>query len=85
MDNGAHEAHEGHEEIWDTFFSQIHTPVKVEKKSNCKVCNTHYNDFIINSGDIICTNCGTVQEERIVSDEAEWNNIVVQERGWVWP
>ena len=65
---------EAHEEIWDTFFSQIVTPEKTEKKSNCKVCDTHYNDFIINSGDIICTNCGTVQEERIVSDEAEWNN-----------
>jgi transcription initiation factor TFIIIB Brf1 subunit/transcription initiation factor TFIIB len=65
---------EGHEEIWDTFFSQIDKPVAVEKKSNCKVCDTHYNDFIINSGDVICTSCGTIQEERIVSDEAEWNN-----------
>ena len=65
---------EGHEEIWDTFFSQIDKPVAFEKKSNCKVCDTHYNDFIINSGDVICTSCGTIQEERIVSDEAEWNN-----------
>ena len=65
---------EGHEEIWDTFFSQIDKPVPVEKKSNCKVCDTNYNEFIINSGDVICTSCGTIQEERIVSDEAEWNN-----------
>ena len=65
------------EEIWGTFFLQLslNETKKIDTK-NCKHCNTNFNEFTTNSGDIICTGCGTIQEERIISDEAEWNNYV---------
>jgi transcription initiation factor TFIIIB Brf1 subunit/transcription initiation factor TFIIB len=66
----------GHEEIWDTFFSQLTVSETSKKSKNCNVCDTNFNEFIVNSGDVICTHCGTIQEERIISDEAEWNNYV---------
>ena len=37
-------------------------------------------DFITDNkqGDIICTVCGTVQQERIISETADWNNYSVE-------
>jgi transcription initiation factor TFIIIB Brf1 subunit/transcription initiation factor TFIIB len=67
---------DGHEEIWDTFFSQIslnNNPHENGKK-HCKSCSAHFDEFVTTNGDIICTGCGTIQEERIISEEAEWNN-----------
>jgi transcription initiation factor TFIIIB Brf1 subunit/transcription initiation factor TFIIB len=65
------------DEIWDTYFSQLSlNETKKTESNNCKNCKTNFNDFTINSGDLICTGCGTIQEERIISDEGEWNNYV---------
>jgi transcription initiation factor TFIIIB Brf1 subunit/transcription initiation factor TFIIB len=44
------------------------------ENNGCKKCNE--TDFITTNGDIICKNCGLVQESRIISDDPEWNNYI---------
>ena len=65
------------ESIWDDFFTDLgldREPKEIH--SFCSQCNTHQGEFITTNGDILCPGCGLVQEERIISDDPEWNNYV---------
>ena len=64
------------DEIWAHFLSEKETNKQIIVHSSCKQCNTHNGAFITTNGDIVCPGCGLVQEERIISEEAEWNNYV---------
>jgi transcription initiation factor TFIIIB Brf1 subunit/transcription initiation factor TFIIB len=64
------------EEIWTQFFSEKTVPMEIKHSTNCSTCNTQQEQFIITNGDIVCTGCGYVKEERIISDDPEWNNYV---------
>lgn len=66
------------ENLWNDFLehnsSKDSTEIVTEK--NCKGCKSPAENFITNlsEGDIICTNCGTVQESHYITDDPEWNN-----------
>ena len=75
------------EEIWNDFFASTCSITKEQNnskqltnnninnnKKECKDCKSSYTSFIINSGDILCVNCGLVQESSIISEDPEWNN-----------
>jgi transcription initiation factor TFIIIB Brf1 subunit/transcription initiation factor TFIIB len=65
------------EEAWGDFFTHLSLNEKVTQEINhCVTCKTPKDQFIITNGDIVCQNCGLVQEERIISDDPEWNNYV---------
>jgi transcription initiation factor TFIIIB Brf1 subunit/transcription initiation factor TFIIB len=65
-----------HEDIWDDFFRCVTVKEKTNKSSSCKQCNKPQEQFITTNGDIVCPRCGFVQEERVISDDPEWNNYV---------
>lgn len=46
-----------------------------ENEKVCKVCGDMDN-LIKRGGDIICENCGTVNETSIISREKDWNNYI---------
>ena len=53
------------------------TPENIhEKTKNCKNCDGSSENFIthLSDGDVICPNCGTVQESHYITDVPEWNN-----------
>jgi len=62
------------ENLWKDFetFNTI-TISKNSNDKNCKNCGTDSKKFITDhkSGDVICTECGTVAVERFISDEPE--------------
>jgi len=66
------------ENLWNDFLehnsSKNSTEIVTEKI--CKGCKSPAENFITNlsEGDIICTNCGTVQESHYITDDPEWNN-----------
>jgi len=65
------------EEAWGDMFSHLSLCQKKEKiEMNCKKCTSTPETFVVTNGDIVCRNCGLVQEERIISDDPEWNNYV---------
>jgi transcription initiation factor TFIIIB Brf1 subunit/transcription initiation factor TFIIB len=53
------------------------TEKQSKQKSNCcNDCGSDFNTFIINSGDLICVQCGLIQESSIICEDPEWNNYV---------
>lgn len=67
-----------HDEIWQDFFASngLQQKEEIECNQGCKKCGKSNETFVILSGDLICTNCGTVQQSRMISDDPEWNNYV---------
>jgi len=47
---------------------------KNSNKKECKDCGSDHTSFVINCGDILCVNCGLVQESSIICEDPEWNN-----------
>lgn len=76
---------DGNEDIWNQFFSE-HEKISNENQKNsnenqknnhnCKNCKSSFETFIVINGDLICKECGFVQESRIISEDPEWNNYV---------
>jgi transcription initiation factor TFIIIB Brf1 subunit/transcription initiation factor TFIIB len=62
------------EEAWNDLEMSIsqNTPKNLSK--NCKRCNESPEKFLITEGDLVCRNCGFVQEQCIISDDPEWGN-----------
>jgi len=66
------------DEIWNDF-EQDREPSNLQlsqtpKTNQCINCNKQ--EFITEYGDIICTECGTIKEGSIISDDPEWNNYI---------
>lgn len=56
---------------------KVHRNVKFVKEQQRYGCKTHGTDHLtedVSSGDVICTKCALVVEERMICDEAEWRN-----------
>jgi len=51
-----------------------------EKTKNCKNCDGSSENFVthLSDGDVICPNCGIVQESHYITDDPEWNNYSIQ-------
>jgi len=76
------------DDIWNDFFAskdlikennsnQISKQNKHDlNENNCKDCGSNSNTFIINNGDLICIDCGLIQDSRMISNDPEWNNYV---------
>ena len=64
------------EDIWEEYFEDLGLNKTKEITCVCRQCNTHSAQFITCDGDLLCPGCGFVQEERIISDDPEWNNYV---------
>ena len=68
------------DELWNDFFTSKSSisekDIKPKTSNDCKGCGNNRENFFINSGDLICINCGLVQESSIISDDPEWNNYV---------
>jgi transcription initiation factor TFIIIB Brf1 subunit/transcription initiation factor TFIIB len=63
------------EEAWNDLELSIHKNTEQKTVEHmCKNCKNK--DFITTNGDIVCPCCGLVQEERVISDDPEWNNYV---------
>ena len=68
------------EELWKDFMNHDSTlnseDFNNKRTTNCKNCGNSSENFIrhISDGDIICPNCGVVQESHYITDEPEWNN-----------
>ena len=67
---------EAYDDIWNDF-EEYRSKVKVDTivNTNCK-CGCCPNDFLKQFGDIVCPNCGAIQESHCISDDPEWNNYV---------
>ena len=66
------------DEAWDDFqnFLDLKNEKNEKENTNCKGCGSCKDTFTIRSGDIVCIECGLVQESSIISDDPEWNNYV---------
>jgi len=66
------------DEAWNDYFSQLSLESETSKtiSKNCKQCNTPPEQFRQSNGDILCLECGLVQEARFISEDPEWNNYV---------
>jgi transcription initiation factor TFIIIB Brf1 subunit/transcription initiation factor TFIIB len=64
------------EEAWSDFFSGLNLNETKIIQSSCNQCNNSQENFVVTNGDRVCPKCGLVQEERIISDDPEWNNYV---------
>ena len=64
------------DDIWEEYFEEIGLNKTKEMVCVCRQCNTHSAQFITCNGDLLCPGCGFVQEERVISDDPEWNNYV---------
>lgn len=66
--------------IWTdvSLIEQENESKNFNKDLNCKNCGEESQNFIkeIKAGDVICKNCGVIQESHYISDEPEWNNYV---------
>jgi transcription initiation factor TFIIIB Brf1 subunit/transcription initiation factor TFIIB len=75
------------EEIWSDYYSHVEeikgTILIKKNEMNCKNCNSDRDQFIVvaKDGDIVCKNCGYVQEMCIISDTPEWNNCKDENSG----
>ena len=69
---------DSYEDIWNDFNLSIGDPEKKlsAETADCKKCHIDNSKFVSTDGDIVCTNCGTVQESGVISDCPEWNNYV---------
>jgi transcription initiation factor TFIIIB Brf1 subunit/transcription initiation factor TFIIB len=63
------------DDLWSDFFKSS-LKEKEKESTNCKGCGSDKNTFAVNEGDLVCINCGLIQEARVISDEAEWNSYV---------
>jgi transcription initiation factor TFIIIB Brf1 subunit/transcription initiation factor TFIIB len=68
------------EECWN-IFQEYQATIEIKPKIDkdyCHNCNENATNFvkISTEGDLVCPNCGFIQEERIMSDDPEWNNYV---------
>jgi len=63
------------DEAWNDLFSQMSLTGENSKQlsKSCKKCGSTPNSFLITNGDIVCPNCGLVQEQSIISDDPELN------------
>ena len=67
------------DDLWNDFNLSLETsPRELSplENTNCKKCNNKAVNFVSMDGDLVCTNCGNIQESGVISDSPEWNNYV---------
>ena len=75
------------EDIWKIYNNVLNDSTLIDAKSSqlesnvtiCKYCSSHSNiihDTV--NGNIICSNCGTVNEENVIDDSAEWRSALAR-------
>jgi transcription initiation factor TFIIIB Brf1 subunit/transcription initiation factor TFIIB len=66
---------EEYSDVWDDFEKSSGPNTKVKnEETGCKNCTV--SEIMCINGDLVCTSCGFISEERIISNDPEWNNYV---------
>jgi transcription initiation factor TFIIIB Brf1 subunit/transcription initiation factor TFIIB len=47
--------------------------MEIEMAKHCLTCNS-ITDFILRDGDLLCTNCGTIQIDHVLHEGPDWTN-----------
>lgn len=60
-------------EVWNNYENKT---TKIKKENICEYCGAHENYFVKRDGYLICTGCGMIIEDIIISEDAYWNNYM---------